>query len=148
MSHNLFGTKPGLLESSEQMAFDEVSSCFLPQIFQSTYIPDSSQDCLQQLRNKPFIQRRTAELAHSGRISNQHSKFKQKTWTSIEKLRCSIIVGFCTDFCTIYKQRLPKIKEAFWCSVGKTLISATCPDSLTSTVSWLDWSIEKECVSL
>jgi hypothetical protein len=130
------------------MAFDEISPALLPEVFHSAYIPDTDQDFMQQVRQKPFAQRRTAELAHSGRISNQHSKFKQKPWSSAETLRCSIIVGFCTNFCAPYKQVLPRIEELFWCTVGKVLVATTCPDALTSTISWLEWSVEKECVSM
>ena len=144
----MFGTKPAMLASSEQMSFADIFPSLMPTISRSAYIPDSDQCCLEQLRSKPLIQRKTAILAHSGRISNQHTRFKQKIWTPLEKLRCSIVVGFCSTLSSNYKPKLPKINDMFWCSVGSLLVSTVCPDALTSTVIWSDWSVEKECVPL
>jgi hypothetical protein len=143
MSHDLFGTTPGLIESTEQNMFDDVQRSFLPKISLSAYIADSDLTCLEQLRLTPFIQRKTSALAHSGTISKKHSRFVRKPWSSIEKLRATIVVGFCSNFCDI-----PHLDNHFWCLIGKTLSEFTCPDALTSTVGWFTWPIEKECILL
>ncbi|KAI6184992.1 hypothetical protein M3Y97_00656500 [Aphelenchoides bicaudatus] len=146
-SHELFGTQHGLFESAEQISFEEVPSSFLPETCNSNCESESEENCFQQVRNKPLVQRRTAAIVHSGRLSKQHAKFKQKTWTSVEKLRCSIIVGFCSSFTANYVQKLPKIGGFIWSKTGKFLVSTVCSNALTSTVNWYDWSVEKESVS-
>jgi hypothetical protein len=144
MSHDLFGTTPGLFESIEQMAFDEISPDFMPQISCSAYMVGDEQNCLEKLRQRPFVQRKTAALAHSGTISNQHARFKPKVWSSVEKLRCTLVVGACSNFCS----DLNNFDNQKWCSIGKVLVTSICPDALTSTIGWLEWPIEKECVPL
>jgi len=148
MSHDLFGTKPGMFEAFEQMAFDDVSQRFLPKTSCSAYISDEEQDCLEKLRVKPFAQRKVASLAHSGTISKQHSKFKPKMWTPTENLRCTLIVGFCSSFGPDINEVMPNFENQKWCAIGKLLVNLVCPDALTSTISWLDWNVERECVPL
>lgn len=146
MSHDLFGTTPGLLESPEQTVFDDIQDSLLPKI--SSHIPDSNLTCLEQLRQRLFAQRKTSTLAHSGTISKKHSKFVRKPCGAVEKLRSTIVIGFCTKFCTDVSLRIPQFDNYFWCLIGKVLNDFTCPDALTSTISWLTWPIEKECVLL
>lgn len=147
-SHNLFGTKPGQFETSEQMSFENISPSLLPEISHSAYISHCEQNCFEQLRNKPFAHQTIPTLAHSGTISSQHSKFKQKAWTSVEKLRCSLIVGVCSDVCSEYNARFPQMDEHIWYVFGNMLTSLVCPDALTSTISWQEWTTERESVPL
>jgi hypothetical protein len=148
MAHELFGTSQGLFESFEQLAFDDIPTQLLPKISCSDLIPDMNLTCLERLRLRPFVQRKTSTLAHSGKISDKHTKFVQKKWDSVENLRCSIIVGFCSDFCLDFNGCLPNLENQISCLIGKLLTELVCPDALTSTISWLDWSIERECVPL
>lgn len=144
----MFGTTPVLIETSERVAFVDIPQHLLPELSCSSYIPNPMQSCLEQLRSQPFVQRKTAALAHSGTISNKHSKFIQKSWTSVEKLRCTIVIGFCATFCSDLKDRLEDIENQIDCLIGKTLVDLTCPDALTSTTCWLEWHVERECVPL
>ncbi|KAI6237253.1 Integrator complex subunit 5 [Aphelenchoides besseyi] len=149
VAHDLFGTPPRMFSSQDIGRYDDVDQFLLPRISRPLHADAKELSCLEMLRSKPFTQRKTATLAHSGVISNQHAKFKQKPMTKDEKFRCQIVAGMCVEMSeTIQKfeETIPGCKQRLCWAAGAKLVKLLCPDALTSTMNWKEWPDEKDAV--